>query len=87
MLVACTGLAHLGYQDSMERGNQKNVEDFRQIAGLNLKLITHIESERIEFTAQGLAIKLQQEGICLEAHAPLGMPEREPRSFRPPVKF
>jgi uncharacterized protein DUF6683 len=57
MLVSYTGLVYLTYQDAMKRGDTENVKAMRQLAGLNLKAITHIDPERIDFTDQGLAIK------------------------------
>ena len=55
-LVAYTGLAYAGYIDAKRRGDQANVKEFQKIAGMNLKNITHIEPERIAFTAEGLTI-------------------------------
>ncbi len=59
MLVSYTGLVYLGYQDARKRGAREEVETYRQLAGLNLKNITHIAPERIDFTADGLTIQPQ----------------------------
>ena len=56
MLVSYTGLVYLTYQDAKRRGDVENVKAMRQLAGLNLKAITHIDPERIDFTEQGLTI-------------------------------
>ncbi len=58
-LVSYTGLVYLGYQDARKRGAREEVETYRQLAGLNLKNITHIEPERSDFTAEGLTIQPQ----------------------------
>jgi len=57
MLVGFTGLTYAAYQDALKRGDQENLRETRRLAGINLKSITHIAPERIDFTAQGLAIK------------------------------
>ncbi len=56
MLVSYTGLVYLTYQDANRRGDVENVKAMRELAGLNLKAITHIDPERINFTEQGLTI-------------------------------
>jgi hypothetical protein len=58
-LVSHTGLVYVGYQDAKKRGDQENVQTYQRLAGLNLKGITHISPERIEFTAEGLTIRKQ----------------------------
>jgi len=57
MLVSYTGLVYLTYQDAKKRGDAENVKAMRELAGLNLKSITHIDPERINFTEQGFTIK------------------------------
>lgn len=59
MLVSYTGLVYLTYQDAKKRGDQQTAKTMRELAGLNLKAITHIEPERIDFTAEGLTIRKQ----------------------------
>jgi hypothetical protein len=59
MLVSYTGLVYLTYQDAKKRGDLETAKTMRELAGLNLKAITHIEPERIDFTAEGLTIRKQ----------------------------
>lgn len=59
MLVAYTGLVYLTYQDAKRRGDTRTAKEMRELAGLNLKSITHLEPERIDFTDQGLTIKAE----------------------------
>ena len=59
MLVSYTGLVYLTYQDAKKRGDLETAKSMQQLAGLNLKAITHIEPERIDFTAEGLTIRKQ----------------------------
>ena len=57
MLVSYTGLVYLTYMDAKKRGDLETAKSMQQLAGLNLKAITHINPERINFTDQGLTIK------------------------------
>ncbi|HYL92035.1 MAG TPA: DUF6683 family protein [Alphaproteobacteria bacterium] len=57
MLVSYTGLVYLTYQDAKKRGDVETVKTMRELAGINLKAITHIEPQRINFTEQGLTIR------------------------------
>lgn len=59
MLVSYTGLVYLTYQDAKKRGDLENAKAMQELAGLNLKAITHIDPARINFTEQGLTIKPQ----------------------------
>ncbi|MBZ5531220.1 MAG: hypothetical protein LAO20_07300 [Acidobacteriia bacterium] len=59
MLVSYTGLVYLTYQDAKKRGDAENAKAMRELAGLNLKAITHIDPARINFTEQGFTIKPQ----------------------------
>jgi hypothetical protein len=43
--------------DAKKRGDLETAKSMQQLAGLNLKAITHINPERINFTDQGLTIK------------------------------
>lgn len=56
-LVGFTGLTYAGYQDALKRNDQPNIQECRRLAGINLKAITHIDPDKINFTAQGLSIK------------------------------
>jgi hypothetical protein len=57
MLVSYTGLVYATYLDAKQRGDKDTMKTMRELAGLNLKSITHIEPERINFTDQGFTIK------------------------------
>lgn len=57
MLVGFTGLTYASYQNALKRADQETLRESRRLAGINLKSITHISPERINFTAQGLTIK------------------------------
>jgi hypothetical protein len=57
MLVSYTGLVYLTYQDAVKRGDLQTAKTMRELAGLNLKAITHIEPQRINFTDEGLTIR------------------------------
>jgi hypothetical protein len=57
MLVSYTGLVYVTYLDAKKRGDTETAKTMRELAGLNLKSITHIEPERINFTDQGFTIK------------------------------
>ncbi len=57
MLVGFAGLTYAIYQDALKRGDKENLREAQRLAGINLKSLTHIAPERIDFTIQGLAIK------------------------------
>jgi uncharacterized protein DUF6683 len=56
MLVSYTGLVYLTYADARKRGDQQTAKSMQELAGLNLKAITHIDPERINFDERGLTI-------------------------------
>ena len=59
MLVSYAGLVYLTYMDAKKRGDLETEKTMRYLAGQNLKAITHIDPDRINFTDQGLTIRPQ----------------------------
>ena len=55
-LVSYTGLTLFGYEQAKQAGEEAMARGYQKVAGQNLRAVTHLSPDDIDFTARGLTI-------------------------------